>query len=1066
MQPSAYDHRFSAGIVFVFFILVMPMIICLSSASAVNLEACRRYAAESVRQNEQNVALKAGFTGPAWNSSFDHHYNWCVQGNNLADTPTHLANREKALQENAIKFAKEAFKRYGTESVRQFNESKAMGAGFGPPVWSPDYNSHYNWCRQGKNVLTTPGHLASREKALQEYAILHNKGPAMKMLQGVKAVEMGKPSASPAYGKPAMAAKPKNNSVALAGRKGLRQSIGRQNGGKLELTPSTPFLIPEGALEIKSLIDIPETGLYKIHLNIARTYPGVSVSPRIDAETISYQLQQKNSIDALKPTLNAAKFNLPVQNKAVFQKTASGSYVPWIVSDRSISTAAPVPSDYYFWVDKAHLPANGKLQFRLQVTGTEKNSSSTSKGEIGESGFVATTPALLKDHAQVKGSFSVDHVVSYKTAFKDKFTVNGSYVPYSIVTLPSVQHSGMKFSVIETPVLELSSKQNTQESPALSFFVANAERLSSQSGQLDEGAGALGGVTVVKNQNAWIYRQVFTREYGQAKDCGSLTFNGAAICSKWKQVRYYDWDMPPKGYNGSFLYDIENPPTGSYSFVVANNPIDARVTSLELFTTRGWLTDSRLIAGDNLRNEVVVAARNAAPVKWTYVAELSRITISDQAETEDDKSDEHFGEFSLLATSVLSEPLRDNQIAVGPDQIFSRSMPFPMIDNEDRPKNFGMRPLANKGGDPVNNKGATTYPRVPIFVMDYNTLEAYDSLLLNVLMTEHDEKTFWQENGAVITAFFNYVKDAGGSFVGSNPLGFAKGLYAFAATELNSSTQVDDFMGNAALAVFKKDNFGLKDMNETIYTPEGPADANCFDMSYSAENQGQASVSSSAPKCGNSRNITSTIKLRKIQQLDSWADVQLINYTPVDNAIFPFMPEYAMKTMAPDKKWDQYLTEGLLSNSHSSYQVSVFNDIKPGKTVTVRAPQQPSHNPSVSSINKGVLLGSEWERGQQTPNSQYWNGKGFTYYQAILEDGTAFGRTPAAVISFTLYHEDVIKHAEEKDYYWFDADGNVNTIGIKSTRIPNSDFYRVDIKLLDSGDWLAEANFVAYVYVN
>ncbi|MFH2091921.1 MAG: hypothetical protein ABIJ31_06125 [Pseudomonadota bacterium] len=149
-------------------------------AFAVNLEACKRYAAESVRQNEANLALKAGFTGPAWSSNFNHHYNWCIQGNNLATTPGHLADREKALQENAVKFAKEPFKRYAQESVRQHAESEFLGTGFKPPVWSNDYRAHYNWSRQGKNVLTTPGHLAERERLLQTYAIQHNKGPAGK----------------------------------------------------------------------------------------------------------------------------------------------------------------------------------------------------------------------------------------------------------------------------------------------------------------------------------------------------------------------------------------------------------------------------------------------------------------------------------------------------------------------------------------------------------------------------------------------------------------------------------------------------------------------------------------------------------------------------------------------------------------------------------------------------------------------------------------------------------------------------------------------------------------------
>ncbi|NWH06125.1 hypothetical protein [Desulfobacter latus] len=159
-------------------------VICLISIAwagtvqALSLEACKRYASESVRQNEQNKALKAGFTGPAWSSNYDSHFNWCKQGNNLTTTPGHLANREKALQAFAIKSELNAPKRYANEAVRQYKESQFMGAEFPPPVWSDNYREHYNWSRRPNNLVTTPDHLANRERVLQEYAITYNKGPS------------------------------------------------------------------------------------------------------------------------------------------------------------------------------------------------------------------------------------------------------------------------------------------------------------------------------------------------------------------------------------------------------------------------------------------------------------------------------------------------------------------------------------------------------------------------------------------------------------------------------------------------------------------------------------------------------------------------------------------------------------------------------------------------------------------------------------------------------------------------------------------------------------------------
>ncbi len=204
--------------------------------------SCSRYAEESVRQSQMNVQLGAPFNGPVWSNDFQAHYQWCIQGNNLATTPMHLANREKALQEYAVKSGKEAAKLYATESVRQNQESISMGTGFPAPVWSNDFRAHYNWSSKGNNVNATPGYLFSREKMLQEFAIQHHKGPSHKM-QGVKIVTTGKILSQPKLGVIAAAVKQKNQSVTLAKQDMLRHAIGNKNGGKLEVTTSTSFSI-------------------------------------------------------------------------------------------------------------------------------------------------------------------------------------------------------------------------------------------------------------------------------------------------------------------------------------------------------------------------------------------------------------------------------------------------------------------------------------------------------------------------------------------------------------------------------------------------------------------------------------------------------------------------------------------------------------------------------------------------------------------------------------------------------------------------------------------------------
>ena len=45
--------------------------------------ACRNYASDAVRQQQENIRLSCGLVGPEWNLEFQYHYAWCMNGNNL-----------------------------------------------------------------------------------------------------------------------------------------------------------------------------------------------------------------------------------------------------------------------------------------------------------------------------------------------------------------------------------------------------------------------------------------------------------------------------------------------------------------------------------------------------------------------------------------------------------------------------------------------------------------------------------------------------------------------------------------------------------------------------------------------------------------------------------------------------------------------------------------------------------------------------------------------------------------------------------------------------------------------
>jgi hypothetical protein len=41
---------------------------------------------------------------------------------------------------------------YANEARRQFRDQAALNCNFAPPVWSDDFNLHFNWCMQGNNI--------------------------------------------------------------------------------------------------------------------------------------------------------------------------------------------------------------------------------------------------------------------------------------------------------------------------------------------------------------------------------------------------------------------------------------------------------------------------------------------------------------------------------------------------------------------------------------------------------------------------------------------------------------------------------------------------------------------------------------------------------------------------------------------------------------------------------------------------------------------------------------------------------------------------------------------------
>jgi hypothetical protein len=127
---------------------------------------CNPYAKNAVAQNNDNIALGCGYTGPRWSSDHAHHYNWCARGggNIIESGSWDIFRSDKA---NDLEKCKKNFcDNYAKVSIAQNKDNESKKCGFSGPKWSSDYNHHFNWCL--KNWKITKTEMESRKTALSQ----------------------------------------------------------------------------------------------------------------------------------------------------------------------------------------------------------------------------------------------------------------------------------------------------------------------------------------------------------------------------------------------------------------------------------------------------------------------------------------------------------------------------------------------------------------------------------------------------------------------------------------------------------------------------------------------------------------------------------------------------------------------------------------------------------------------------------------------------------------------------------------------------------------------------------
>jgi hypothetical protein len=104
---------------------------------------CRFYADQAVKDNEDNIKLGCGYTGPEWQSIFGAHYGWCMRLR--SDVLTSATDAQKASRGAAITIC--YCHHYAREAVKAAKENVSLGCRFSGARWIDHHASHYNWCR-------------------------------------------------------------------------------------------------------------------------------------------------------------------------------------------------------------------------------------------------------------------------------------------------------------------------------------------------------------------------------------------------------------------------------------------------------------------------------------------------------------------------------------------------------------------------------------------------------------------------------------------------------------------------------------------------------------------------------------------------------------------------------------------------------------------------------------------------------------------------------------------------------------------------------------------------------
>jgi hypothetical protein len=107
---------------------------------------CSQYARRGVEQNQENLTRKCGYSGSAWHSDHNSHYNWCMTAERSAIDGGMRWRDDELKKCGAVGDNRARCDQYARRGVEQNQENGRRGCHYTGQAWHSDYNSHFNWC--------------------------------------------------------------------------------------------------------------------------------------------------------------------------------------------------------------------------------------------------------------------------------------------------------------------------------------------------------------------------------------------------------------------------------------------------------------------------------------------------------------------------------------------------------------------------------------------------------------------------------------------------------------------------------------------------------------------------------------------------------------------------------------------------------------------------------------------------------------------------------------------------------------------------------------------------------